>query len=435
LLASFSKGVSPVSLFVGGSRSRHHHGSAIIRGGNCPFRSSSSANRRLFTLLLPPTLASRRYITTRTTTTANMGATEAKHDGGGDGKPDDEVPTETTEATSLEPTSNEANDAIDTLTSKLERLQVDEEEIPASLKKVAKWIESKKATRILVLSGAGVSCSAGIPDFRSPGTGLYDNLQKYNLPYPEAVFDLRFYRSNPAPFLNLAKELWPGINHSPTLTHSFISLLHQKNILLRNYSQNIDGLEYLAELPNEKLVECHGHFRTASCIECQTPSTDCEKVILTSNDVPKCLVCGGLVKPDIVFFGEGLPNKFHSLLPRDVGQADLLLVMGTSLQVAPVSMIPDMVDCKRVLLNRECVGNFHTGRDVVFEGDCDDAVYMLAKLLGWEKELLQLNEKTRIRRNKDDKNVSDHNEKEEEKREESLEELCGLGEVQKNDKS
>jgi CHASE3 domain sensor protein len=60
------------------------------------------------------------------------------------------VPTETTEATSLEPTSNEANDAIDTLTSKLERLQVDEEEIPASLKKVAKWIESKKATRILV---------------------------------------------------------------------------------------------------------------------------------------------------------------------------------------------------------------------------------------------------------------------------------------------
>jgi hypothetical protein len=146
-------------------------------------------------------------------------------------------------------------------------------------------------------------------------------------------------------------------------------------------------------------------------------------------------VCGGLVKPDIVFFGEGLPDKFHSLLPRDVGQADLLLVMGTSLQVAPVSMIPDMVDCKRVLLNRECVGNFHTGRDVVFEGDCDDAVYMLAKLLGWEKELLELNEKTRIRRNKDDKNVSDHNEKEEEKREESLEELCGLGEVQKNDKS
>lgn len=76
-----------------------------------------------------------------------MGATEAKHDGG-DGTPD-EVPTETTEATTLEPT-NEANDTIDSLTSKLERLKVDEEEIPASLKKVAKWIESKKATRILV---------------------------------------------------------------------------------------------------------------------------------------------------------------------------------------------------------------------------------------------------------------------------------------------
>lgn len=77
-----------------------------------------------------------------------MGATEAKQDGG-DGKPH-EVPSETTQAKTLEPITNQANDMIDTLTSKLETLQVDEEEIPASLKKVAKWIESKKATRILV---------------------------------------------------------------------------------------------------------------------------------------------------------------------------------------------------------------------------------------------------------------------------------------------
>ena len=81
------------------------------------------------------------------------------------------------------------------------------------------------------------SCNAGIPDFRTPGTGLYDNLQKYNLPVPEAVFDLGFYQNNPSPFVQLASELWPGLKHSPTVTHSFIALLEKKGMLLRNYTQ------------------------------------------------------------------------------------------------------------------------------------------------------------------------------------------------------
>lgn len=197
--------------------------------------------------------------------------------------------------------------------------------------------------------------------------------------------------------MNLAKELWPGLKHSPTLTHSFISLLHKKQVLLRNYSQNIDGLEYLAELPSEKLVECHGHFRTASCIECGQADENCRETILTTDNVPTCESCGGHVKPDIVFFGEDLPHKFHTALPRDMKQADLLLIMGTSLQVAPVSLIPNWVNCKRVLLNRERVGNIHEKRgDLVFEGDCDDAVVMLADLLGWKEELFELNKKTRI---------------------------------------
>jgi NAD-dependent SIR2 family protein deacetylase len=74
-------------------------------------------------------------------------------------------------------------------------------------------------------------------DFRTEGTGLYDNLQKYNLPYPEAVFDLSFYMNNPDPFVQLASELWPGLRHSPTVTHSFIALLEKKGMLLRNYTQ------------------------------------------------------------------------------------------------------------------------------------------------------------------------------------------------------
>ena len=229
----------------------------------------------------------------------------------------------------------------------------------------------------------------------------YDNLQKYNLPFPEAVFDVGFYRSNPFPFLSLAKELWPGQKHSPTLTHSFLALLAKKGLLLRNYSQNIDGLEFLAKIPPPQIMECHGSFRTASCIDCSKPFDDdeCKRIILETNEVPSCRHCGGLVKPDIVFFGQGLPARYMRLLPRDLKEADLLLIMGTSLQVAPVSMIPDMVEerCKRVLVNRERVGDFYDEhRDVVHEGDCDDSVELLAQLLDWHEELLELNASTRI---------------------------------------
>ena len=75
---------------------------------------------------------------------------------------------------------------------------------PESLKSIADLLSSNKYKNIIVLTGAGVSCNAGIPDFRTPGTGLYDNLAKYNLPYPEAVFDVSFYKNNPDPFIQLA---------------------------------------------------------------------------------------------------------------------------------------------------------------------------------------------------------------------------------------
>lgn len=272
------------------------------------------------------------------------------------------------------------------------------------IQKVASWIQESR--KIVILSGAGVSCSAGIPDFRTPGTGLYDNLQKYNLPFAEAVFDVDFYRKKPEPFLNLAKELWPGLRHSPTLTHSFVATLANKRKLLRNYSQNIDGLEHLASVPEEAIVECHGHFRTASCIKCKKPmdGDECKRIVLETTNVPACLKCGGHVKPDIVFFGEGLPDRFHNLLRKDVEQVDLLIVIGTSLQVAPVSHIPNYVQCKRVLINRDEVGDFFGQDDCVLLGDCDGTVMQLASQLGWEHEVRTLNKKTKIapeKKNKD----------------------------------
>ena len=202
---------------------------------------------------------------------------------------------------------------------------------PESIKNIAALISSNKYKNIIVLTGAGVSCNAGIPDFRSPGTGLYDNLAKYNLPYPEAVFDIGFYKRNPAPFVQLASELWPGLKHSPTITHTFIALLEKKGLLLRTYTQNIDMLDVLAGVSEEKMIECHGHFRTAACTICKKSfdGDECKRIITIEKQAPKCAFCKGYVKPDIVFFGESLPNRYHRLVKRDCREADLILVMGT----------------------------------------------------------------------------------------------------------
>src|SRR6266496_3375033 len=102
-------------------------------------------------------------------------------------------------------------------------------------------------------TGAGVSTSAGIPDFRSPDTGLYANLARLNLPFAEAVFDISYFRNNPLPFYTLAQELYPG-KYRPTITHSFIRLLQDKGHLLKLFTQNIDCLEREAGVHDEYIV-------------------------------------------------------------------------------------------------------------------------------------------------------------------------------------
>ncbi|XP_037950847.1 NAD-dependent protein deacetylase Sirt2 [Teleopsis dalmanni] len=263
---------------------------------------------------------------------------------------------------------------------------------------------------IVTMVGAGISTSAGIPDFRSPGSGLYDNLKKYNLPYPTAIFELDYFNENPQPFFALAKELYPG-TFNPTPSHYFVRLLHEKGLLLRHYTQNIDTLERIAGIPGEKLVEAHGTFHTNHCLECSKLYTmEWMKDQIFADNVPTCSVCNGVVKPDIVFFGENLPADFYALPEKDFKKCDLLIIMGTSLEVQPFAMLVDHAksDCVRLLINRTKVGqnndrlswfsggpslNFDSKkntRDIAYIGDCDDGAFALADGLGWGKELRKL---------------------------------------------
>ncbi|KAG3284275.1 NAD-dependent protein deacetylase sirtuin-3, mitochondrial isoform X1 [Ictidomys tridecemlineatus] len=263
-----------------------------------------------------------------------------------------------------------------------------------SLQDIAELIRVRACQKVVVMVGAGISTPSGIPDFRSPGSGLYSNLQQYNIPYPEAIFELEFFFHNPKPFFTLAKELYPG-NYRPNATHYFLRLLHDKGLLLRLYTQNIDGLERVSGIPTSKLVEAHGTFASATCTVCRRPCPGEDFwADVMADRVPCCPVCTGIVKPDIVFFGEPLPQRFL-LHVVDFPMADLLLILGTSLEVEPFASLSEAVGSSvpRLLINRDLVGPFTwrpRRRDVAQLGDVIHSVERLVELLGWTEEMQDL---------------------------------------------
>lgn len=205
------------------------------------------------------------------------------------------------------------------------------------------------------------------------------------------MFDISFFRQNPLPFYTLAHELYPG-KYRPTYAHCFVRLLHDKGLLLKLFTQNIDCLEREAGVPEDQIIEAHGSFAKQRCIECRTEFPgDLMREHVSNMEVPHCPVpnCNGLVKPDIVFFGESLPQDFHrnAFLPS---QADLGIVMGTSLTVYPFAGLAqgfrDAVP--RLLINNERVGDFgYVPQDVVLLGEIDDKVRQFVAELGWTEEL------------------------------------------------
>lgn len=273
----------------------------------------------------------------------------------------------------------------------------------------------KCSKNILILTGAGVSVSAGIPDFRSKESGLYARLSREypTLPDPQSMFDIKFFLNDPRPFFKFAREIFPG-QFKPSPSHYFIKKMEETGRLLRNYTQNIDTLERVAEIT--RLVECHGSFQYARCTKCfkringdairdhimrqQIPvcfyCNDTPKDIniedLKDSDELKNLVAMGIFKPEIVFFGEELPENFHESINLDREECDLLIVIGSSMKVKPVAMIPNLVPANipQILINREPLQ--HMNFDVNLYGDSDIIINHLNKLI--ESEEVTLKETT-----------------------------------------
>ena len=244
----------------------------------------------------------------------------------------------------------------------------------------------RSSQRILVLTGAGISVSCGIPDFRSK-EGIYSRLHVDfpDLPDPTAMFDIHYFRRNPRPFFQFAKEIYPG-QFEPSLGHRFIAHLEQQGKLLRNYTQNIDTLEQVAGI--QRVVQCHGSFATASCCVCKH-RVDCDDVRddIFAQRIPRCPRCPAedemaILKPDIVFFGENLPDHFHEQMAADKDAVDLLIVIGSSLKVRPVALIPSSIppEVPQILIDRQPLN--HMSFDVELFGYCDGIIDELLWRLG-----------------------------------------------------
>ncbi|TRM64059.1 DHS-like NAD/FAD-binding domain-containing protein [Schizophyllum amplum] len=254
----------------------------------------------------------------------------------------------------------------------------------------------------MLTAQTGVSTAAGIPDFRSPDTVTEHSSQatlsqRYHLPFPEAMFSIDYFREHPEPceytLLRVKCHLTLPIKYKPTLTHAFITLLARKRKLRACFTQNIDTLERRAGVPSNRLIEAHGSVASHHCIDCRASyPDDAMKACIARSEIPRCLKCGGIAKPDVVFFGEGLPLRTFMHVPI-VPFADLLIVLGTSLNVMPFAALARLPTplCPRVLINNTRAGMIGTRKDdLVLLGECDAIVRDLCRELGWEDELVEL---------------------------------------------
>jgi NAD-dependent SIR2 family protein deacetylase len=207
--------------------------------------------------------------------------------------------------------------------------------------RLVEGIRNKRYKKVAFLTGAGISVAAGIPDFRTPKIGLYAQLKEFGLPHPEEIFSLEFLLHSPVPFYAVANR-YLQYKAKPALAHHFIKKFVDQKTLMLDYTQNIDGLELDVGIPPKLLVQAHGHMRSAHCSEKRCRAEADMKIFsrhVSKEEVMYCKECKtGIVKPDIVFFGEKLPKQFNQKFDA-INNADLVFIMGTSLKVQPFSTL------------------------------------------------------------------------------------------------
>jgi NAD-dependent protein deacetylase/lipoamidase len=193
----------------------------------------------------------------------------------------------------------------------------------------------READSVVALTGAGISVPSGIPDFRSPGTGVWENVD------PMEVAHIDAFRSDPARFWSFYGQRFASLRDKrPNGAHEALVELERRDLLDGVITQNIDQLHRRAG--TEELIEVHGTIASSSCLDCgaRFELDDVRSRLGADADgVPRC-ECGEPLKPDVVLFGEMLPEAALQRAQRLTVDADLLLCVGSSLEVYPVAQLP-----------------------------------------------------------------------------------------------
>jgi NAD-dependent deacetylase len=231
----------------------------------------------------------------------------------------------------------------------------------------------------IALTGAGVSTHSGIPDFRSPGSGIWEQVD------PLEVASIFAFRRRPEAFFNWFRPLARLLQEAqPNPAHQALAQLEAAGILKAIITQNIDGLHQKAG--SRCVCEVHGHVRQATCIRCYRvfPTEQFVETFLANGSVPRCPECDNVLKPNVILFGEQLPATAMQAAQRHVYQCDVMLVAGSSLEVAPVSELPHLAQRRgaRVILVNLQPTHMDAQADAAFRADVVDILPQIARACG-----------------------------------------------------
>ncbi|MCX8095347.1 MAG: NAD-dependent protein deacylase [Caldisericia bacterium] len=245
----------------------------------------------------------------------------------------------------------------------------------SDLQKLKNLIES--SYNIVALTGAGISTNAGIPDFRGP-MGIYTT-KRYD---PEKTFDINYFFINPQYFYDFARDFITLLEKvEPTFTHKFLAKLEKSGKLKGVITQNIDMLHERAG--SKVVITLHGSIEKSYCLNCEKEySLNQMKEKIKNEKIPKCDICDGLIKPNIVFFGESV-HDFDKAIEL-TNKSDLLLVIGTSLKVYPASYIPNYASGKIVIVNKGDISLKQIKYDLYINSDIDEVFRELDEILNLE---------------------------------------------------
>ena len=245
-------------------------------------------------------------------------------------------------------------------------------EYQEAIKQAAQLIKANKG--FYALTGAGMSTESGIPDFRSPGTGLWEKVD------PIATSSAEVLRNNPRLFYEAGFTRFITFSGAePNPGHYALAGLEDLGLLKGLVTQNIDGLHVRAG--SKKVWEVHGHLRTGHCLACKQrfPFAELIRQVEQQRIPPSCEFCSGMLRPDVVLFGDQMPALFFEAQETLEKDCDLLLVAGSSLVVYPVADLPRLAR-KLIIINLEPTA-YDSEADVVIRGKCGQALTELLGLL------------------------------------------------------